>query len=598
MLPNLSLRRDSNGLFANRRLTIWYAVLIAVLAIFIARLFYLQIIRHDYYQTAAQAAHLKEYAVPAQRGLIRAYEGGSTVPLVLNQTLYTLFADPTFIINADELAPKLAAITAGDAAVYAKAMKTANTRYVVLEKRLNEAQNEQISELKAPGVGTQPEDYRVYAQGSLAAQVLGFVNNDNEGKYGLEEALDSTLAGKSGRLKAVTDAAGVPLAASKDNVEVVPENGSDVIITIDISMQKQLENILKAGLDRARSSSGSALVMDPRNGAIKAMANWPTYDPAQFFKITDQNLFNNASAGSPLEVGSIMKPLTTAAALDLGVIKPDTTYKDPGQWRLDERTITNIEEVGGPGTRSIGDVITQSINTGAAWILMQMGGQTGDVNKQARERWHNYMTKHYQFGKATGIEQGYEASGSVPDPNRGFALQLTYANTSFGQAMTATPLQMAAAMASIVNGGSYFQPHLVDKVIKSDGATTIKKPKIVNGDVVSAKVSGEIRQLLSNAVRQKFANGTRYLNFPAAYEVGGKTGTAQIANPRGGYYTDRFNGTYLGFVGGDKPEYVIAVLVNEPRIGGYAGSQAAQPLFADIAHMLINNFNVTPKSGP
>lgn len=596
MPPNPTFRRKPIDLFSNRRLQIWYAVLILVLVIFIGRLFYLQIIKQDYYRQAAQSAQLKEYEIPAERGEIKAYENGVTVPIVLNQKLYTLFADPTFIKNADDVASKLSAITGADAAVYAKVMQTPDTRYVILTKRLNEEQKTRITDLKIPGIGTQAQEYRVYAQGSLAAQLLGFVNDEGQGKYGIEQALNSTLSGKPGRLKAVTDASGVPLAASDDNIEIAPKNGLDAVLTIDVGMQKQLENLLKMGLDRAMSRSGSVLIMEANTGAIKAMANWPTYDPAQFFRVKDQALFNNAAVSSPLEIGSIMKSLTLAAALDQKVVTPNTTYNDPGRWKLDNHTITNIEEVGGAGTRSVGDIITRSINTGATWMLMQMGGETGSVNKKARERWHDYMTNRYMLGKPTGIEQGFEAAGSIPDPNNGFALQLTYANTSFGQAMTATPLQMAASLASVINGGTYYQPHLIDKTIDPVGGETAKKPKSLRTGVVSSNVSGQVRRLLANAIKQKVATGTTSLRFPAGYEVGGKTGTAQIANPSGGYYTDRYNGTYLGYVGGDKPEYIIAVRVNEPKIGGYAGSQAAQPLFADIVNMLINNFNVAPKS--
>ncbi|MEX0881763.1 MAG: penicillin-binding protein 2 [Candidatus Saccharimonadales bacterium] len=597
MPPNLPLRRKPVDLFANRRLKVWYAVLIFILVVFIARLFYLQIIRNDYYQSAAQATQLKEYEIPAERGVIKAFENDSTVPLVLNQKLYTLFADPLFIKDAEAAATELAGITKDDAAAYAKAIRTPNTRYVILAKRLSEEQKAQVVALKLPGIGTQGQDYRVYAQGSLASQMLGFVNNDGEGKYGVEQALNSMLAGSPGRLKAVTDAAGVPLAASKDNIEIAPKNGSDIILTIDVGMQKQLETLLKAGLDRAKSASGSALILDPYSGAVKAMTNWPTYNPAEFFKVSDQNLFNNTSVSSPLEVGSSMKTLTAAAALDLGVVKPDTSYYDPGKWRLDEHDITNIEEIGGPGSHTVADILNRSINTGATWLLMQMGGETGTVNKQARERWHDYMVNRYRLGKPTGIEQGYEASGSIPDPNQGFALQLTYANTAFGQAMTATPLQMAAALASVINGGTYYQPRLIDKVVSPSGDTEAKKPKVVRTGVIAARASKDIRGLLAYAVRQHYLNGFSYLNFSSNYEVGGKTGTAQIANPAGGYYEDRFNGTYIGYVGGDKPEYVVVVRVNQPKIYGYAGSQAAQPLFADIVHMLINNFNVSPKSG-
>ena len=229
-------------------------------------------------------------------------------------------------------------------------------------------------------------------------------------------------------------------------------------------------------------------------------------------------------------------------------------------------------------------------------MLMQMGHTTGQVTQTARDRWHDYMVNHFQFGKATGIEQGYEASGYIPNPDSGYALQLTYANTAFGQAMTVTPLQMAAALSSVVNGGTYYQPHLVDKIISPSGQTTLKKPVAIRRGVVSAKVSAQMRDLMVGVAQTKISQGFSSLNFPAGYVVGGKTGTAQIADPAGGYYGDRFNGTFIGFVGGNSPQYVIMVSVKQPHIGGYAGSTAALPLFADLAHMLINNFNVQPKS--
>ncbi len=580
----------------NRRLNIWYVLLIFILGAFVARLFYLQIVKHDHYRQAALSGQLKEYEIPADRGQIQAYENGNLVPLVLNQKLYTLFADPAFVKDTSAGSAKLAVITKGSAQDYAKAMKTPNTRYVVLAKRLSEAQNKAITNLRLAGVGTQGQNYRIYPQGSLAAQLLGFVNDEGQGKYGIEQYLEKTLSGTPGELKAITDAAGVPLAASRDNVQINPKNGSDTVLTIDVSMQKQLENILATGLRRASSNSGCALIIDPNNGAVKAMANWPAYDPAKFYKVSDAKLFNNDCVSSPLEVGSAMKSLTASAALDLGVIKQNTSYYDPSHWKLDGHEVTNIEEDGGAGTHNIADILNLSINTGATWMLMRMGGETGVVNRQARERWHDYMTNHFQLGKPTGIEQGYEAAGYIPDPNNGYGLQLAYANTAFGQAMTATMLQMAAALSSVVNGGTYYQPRLVDSLISSAGGDEVMKAKIAKSHVVSPAVGKSIRSLLDYAVRQHYLNGFNYLNFPSTYEVGGKTGTAQIANPSGGYYANRYNGTYIGFVGGAKPQYVIAVRVNEPHISGYAGSGAAQPIFSDLAHMLINNFNVTPKN--
>lgn len=576
---------------ANRRIKIWYGVLIFILGIFIVRLFWLQIVRYDHYRSLALADQLKEYSIPAERGMIKAHEGSTVVPVVLNQKLYTLYADPGYIKDAHSAATKVAAITGASAADYEAQMKTPNTRYVVLAKRLSEDQYNQIAKLKLPGVGTQAQDYRTYPQGNLAAQILGFVNDDAKGAYGVEEAMNKTLSGTPGKLKAITDAEGVPLAASHDNVKVNPVAGQDLVLTLDLGMQKQVEQILKRGLDAVNSTSGSAVVLDPNTGAVKAMANYPSYDPAQYYKVTDANIFNNAAVSSPLEVGSVMKTLTVSAALDQGVIKPDTTYSDPNHWKLDDHEVTNIEEVSG-GTHSITDILNLSINTGATWLLMQMGGKTGEVTEAARNKWHDYMVNHYRLGQATGIEQGYESPGYIPDPQKGYALQLTYANTSFGQAMTATPLQMAAAFSAVMNGGTYYKPHLVDQTIDSSGRVNTVKPEVVRQNVVAPSVAPALKSMLEYSV----AHHSFKEKFPDNFSVGGKTGTAQIANPDGGYYGDRFNGTYIGFVGGDKAQYVIVVRVNEPHGVQYAGSGAAQPIFGDIAHLLINDFNVLPRS--
>jgi cell division protein FtsI/penicillin-binding protein 2 len=466
-----------------------------------------------------------------------------------------------------------------------------------LAKRLSEGQKNQITALKLPGIGLQAQNYRTYPQGTLASQLLGFVNNDGKGTYGIEQALDGELSGSPGVLKAITDVNGVPLAASRDNVQKNPVPGDNVVLTINLAMQQELENYLKQDAQKAKSASASAIIMDPSTGAIKAMANLPTYDPSQYFQVSDASLFNNAADSEPFEIGSIMKTLTASAALDQGVITPSTSFYDPGQWPLDGSIVKNVEEDGGAGSSNLAKILNLSMNTGATWMLMQMGHTTGQVNQQARDHWYDYMTSHFQLGKPTGIEQGYEAGGYIPSPDKGYGLQLTYANTAFGQAMTATPLQMAAALSSVLNGGSYYQPHLVSQTVGSFGQTSNYKNKVVRKNVVSPEVASQMQSLMAGVVQTKVDQGFKSMQFPGGYTVGGKTGTAQIADPKGGYYGDRFNGTFIGFVGGDKPQYVIMVAVKQPHIGGYAGTSAAMPLFADLAHMLINNFNVTPKGG-
>jgi cell division protein FtsI/penicillin-binding protein 2 len=568
------------------RIRIWYGLVILLFAIFLIRLFYLQIIRHSYYQSLATSNQLKQYEIPAIRGSIYAMSKSGRSPLVLNEVKYILYADPKFIEEPEVTALKVAEKTNGNAQTYASQMKNTPSRYEVLEKQLSREKSEEILKLELKGVGTQPANYRNYPQGRLGGQLLGFVNNDGVGTYGIEQALNKELTGSPGQLKAITDVNGVPLAANRENVIINPEQGKDVVLTIDLGMQAELEKILAAGLNSARSKSGGALIIEVSTGAVKAMANYPTYEPSDFSKVEDNSVFTNALVSSPLEVGSIMKPLTAAAALNENKVAPSTTYYDPAMYEIDGYKITNIEEDGGPATRSVSDILQYSLNTGATWLLMQLGG--GEINETARVTWHDYLVNRFRFGKTTGIEQGYETAGSIPDPLDGFGLNLQYANTSFGQGLNITPLQMASAMSAVLNDGKYLKPHLVDGYIHGSDYEKIH-PEVLSDSVVRPQVSEQIIKLMQNVVDKNYINYGMAKPNPD-YIIGGKTGTAEVPKPEGGgYYEDRFNGMFLGFLGGAKPQYVIIVRVNEPKIAGYAGSQAAAPIFGNLVDMLINN---------
>jgi cell division protein FtsI/penicillin-binding protein 2 len=588
------MRPDYNQKSPNTliRVRTWYIVLIGIFGLIILRLFYLQVIRHEYYSSAALLGQYKEYEIAPERGVIEAHDGDRIVPIVLNEKKYTLFIDPKYVKDIPDTADRIQKVIGGSSEEFAKKMDN-DSRYVVIQKKLSSQIAKKIDDLQILGVGTRAESYRTYPQRNFASQILGFVNDEGQGKYGIEQALDSKLKGTPGQLKAITDAKGVPLVANEDNVITQPKEGDRIVLSIDISMQQQLEQLLKDGLANARSKSGSVLIMDPKSGKIKAMANYPGYDPSKFSSVKDISVFNNEVVSSPLEVGSIMKPLTAAAALDKGSVKPSQTYYDPSFFKVDNETITNIEEDGGAGTRSVSDILTLSLNTGATWLLMQMGG--GVINEQARNAWHDYMVNHYQLGKKTNIEQGYEEPGYIPDPKKGYGLNIQYANTAFGQGMSATPLQMGSALSSVVNGGTYFKPTLVDKTIDSEGVAKDNKPVVVEKKVVSPAVSKSMVKLLEAVVTKNYQL-YKMKQLRPNYSIGGKTGTAQITKPEGGYYEDRFNGMFMGFVGGDNPEYVIVVRVNEPGISGYAGSQAAAPIFSSTVDMLINNFAVSPRS--
>jgi cell division protein FtsI/penicillin-binding protein 2 len=255
-----------------RRLRGLYSLLTLVVVVFGLRLFYVQIIRHDHYQKAALSDQLKQYEVPASRGLILAHQGDGTVPLVLNQTLYTVYADPNFVKKPEEVASKLALVLGGNANQYMPQLTKHGSRYQILAKKVSKPTESKLLALKYPGIGAQPQDYRVYPDGSMAAQVLGFVNSDGKGVYGLEQAENSKLAGKAGLLKAITDVHGVPLAANSSNISTPAKKGADLTLTLDLAIQKQVEDTIAQAKDSLHAQGVSAIVMDPHTGAIKAMA--------------------------------------------------------------------------------------------------------------------------------------------------------------------------------------------------------------------------------------------------------------------------------------------------------------------------------------
>lgn len=568
-----------------------------MVAIFSVRLFYMQIIRYDHYKTAALSDQLKQYEIPASRGIIKAYDGDSSVPIVLNQQLYTVFADPTYIKHPDTVAASLATVLGGQASEYKNVLQRPHTRYAILAKKVTAEQKNKILAYKYPGIAAQEQDYRVYPQGTLAAQLLGFVNNDGKGVYGIEQALNAQLAGQPGELKAITDVHGVPLAANQGNISTPARPGDTIQLTIDLGMQQQMENILKDEFAKTNSKTLSAVIIDPHTGQIKAMANYPTYDPAHYSDVTDPALFQNAVVTNAIEPGSTMKALTTSAALDQGAVQPTTTFYDPAHWVVNGYNITDIEEDGGAREQSVASILALSLNTGATWLLMQMGGRGNTtINQTGINAWHDYMTNHFRLGQITGIEQGYESAGYVPRDNPGAsALPLTYANTSFGQGVQTTALQMGMALSSVLNGGTYYRPTLVAGTTSADGQTKSHKPEVLETHVVSPTVGQQMVPLLENVVNTYLKGGFAYMSFPSQYIVGGKTGTAQIARADGGYDKNVYNGTYMGFVGGNQPQYVIVVYNIEPHVNGYAGSRAGQPVFADLAHMLINGGYVSPK---
>ena len=584
---NLSLRSTQN----RSQMLVW--LMIAVGAIFVIRLFYLQVIRHDYYAAQALKEHTSKFSLPAQRGQIYAQVGsGQLAPLAMNESSYTVYADPRYVSDISKTADALREIAGGNTVDgFEDALKNKDLQYTVLAKQISQKQADLLEKKELPGVGMKEQDKRVYPEGQLAAQVLGYVNNDGQGQYGIEQFLNNDLAGKAGLLKAVTDVHGIPLSVGDNNVQEPAKNGKNIVLTLDRNIQSFAEQALKEGLEKVKAKHGSVVVMDPKTGGVLAMANLPTFDPAKYYEVTDYGAFTNSVVSSPYEAGSVIKTFTMAAGLNEGVVKPNTTFDNTGKVKVGDAEIRNVlQNVN--GKRDMTEVFEYSLNTGVVFVLKQLGG--GNLNVQARDKLFGYFTDNYLFGKKTGIEQSGELAGEIISPDQAEGNDVRYANMTFGQGMDTTMIQVAGAFSAMVNGGTYYKPHLVGGYLNDDGDISKATPQTLKNNVLSPQVSQQLNDMMRTARQRSMKNVDR-----PGYFVAGKTGTAQIIDPKTGKYSDdNAVGSYLGFGGNSNsdPRYVIMVRVTDAKLSSsvYAGSEAAAPIFASISNWLIDYLKVRP----
>lgn len=555
--------------------------------IFVVQLFNIQILKHDFYAKEALAEHVKKFEIPAKRGIIYANDGYQKVPLVLNEDKYIVYADPKFITDSRVASEKLVAVMGGDVKVVQEQLNK-NSRYVILAKKINKDVAERIKELKIKGVGIEEVSVRTYPQGQLASHVLGFVNDDGEGQYGVESFLNDKLAGKSGQKNEITDVNGTPLAVNNDITKANnPSPGEDIELTIDLRLQQIVENQLKDAVTRTNSQKGSVVIIDPNNGQIKAMANYPTYNPADYAKTEDLSVFTNTAISGAWEPGSVMKPITMSASFNEGKLSRQNSYYDAGFIKAGDTTIKNAVEFGAQ-TMTIDDVITKSLNTGAVYLYKSLGG--GNYNEQARNTWFDYLTNHYMFNKVTGIELANEQPGFVKAPkDDGAGIDVTYANMAFGQGMTITPLQLASAYSALTNGGIYYKPTIIKATSDKNAEFVDKKAEIVKSDVISKPISDDIKDLLHKSLLINNKKADR-----AGYLLGAKSGTAQVSDGAGRYKENAYNGAYVGYLEGKKLEYVVVTRMDEPKTSGFASFQAGI-LWSEITNEIIDSVAIEPR---
>ena len=553
--------------------------LILAIAI-VGRLFMLQILQHDYYATFAMDTHEIYERLHPKRGDIYFSDSrtGQTYPAATTKEYYAIYAVPKEI-PADQIVSTTAAVATvlnfndQDKIKLQEKLSKNNDPYESIARKMDENIKDQISALNLKGIYAIGESYRYYPEGNLAAPVLGFLGSDADGnlvgRYGVEGYWNKELSGQGGILIGEKSAQG-SLIALADKKMVSPENGADLVLTIDRSLQYKLCERLRDGLKTYGAKSAALVMMDPNTGAILANCSLPDFDPNNYSKVESASVYTNSAIFTAYEPGSVFKAITMASGLDLGLVSPNTTFTDPCMRKFDTYEIRNALDKC-YGTQTMTGVLENSINTGVIWVEEKMGSPT----------FLNYVEK-FGFGKKTGVALSSESAGDVTALEK--KGQIFGAVGSFGQGITATPLQLAVAYSALANGGNLLKPYIVQEIRYPDGKVVKTQPKITE-EVISQRTSKLISGMLASVVDHGQA---KYGAVPG-YFVAGKTGTAQIAG-KGGYSKDDTNHTFAGFAPADNPKFVLIVRYEKPQ-RAWADSTAA-PTFADIAKFALEYYNI------
>jgi cell division protein FtsI/penicillin-binding protein 2 len=571
---------NASSLF-NQRSSFLTVFLLLLFSGIIARLFYLQVIQGSKILAQANAQHKIYKQLYPTRGQIELADNSSdidTFPLAANLKSYLVYAVPQDITNPNLTANSLASVLGLESKDILEKITDTNKKYIPLKKKLTDAEQDQIKQLDLPGIFFDSEDTRFYPAGDLLSQTVGFVGYKGDsprkvGLYGLERYFEKELAGELGSLSSETDNSGAQIFGLGSSGKPAVD-GTNLILTIDKTIQFQAQSILKDAVVKNQADSGSVIVVDPKTGKILAMANYPDFNPNEFNKVEDPAFFNNIATTGSFEPGSTFKAITMAASINEGKVGPDSTYIDTGVVEVDGFKIKN-SDLKAHGLQTMTQVLDESLNTGAIYAKEQIGNPT----------FLGYLQK-FGFGQVTGVELP-EAQGNLDGLKSN--IKVNYDTASFGQGITATPLQLVQAYTAFANQGKMMKPYIVQSKIHSDGQIENTKPKQVS-QVISAKTASTIGAMLVSVVE----NGHGKKAGVPGYYVAGKTGTAQVPKKNGKGYEDNINiGSFIGFAPVEDPRFVIMVRIDHPRDVNYAEVTAA-PAWGQLAQFILNYYHIPP----
>jgi len=549
------------------------AFIVLFYTVIIVRLFYWQIVRGTTLRLEAQMQHSIQFRLPSWRGFIFDAHGE---PLVSNQDSYLLYANPQKIENIGLFSQVVSTILATDQASISGKLYDQSKVWVLLGRKVDTGIIDKLKLLDLPGLGFEKEPKRLYPEGSMAAQLLGFIGSDQNGLdtgyFGIEGFYDRDLRGKDGMLGRNKDVRGDPILIGQED-RVDAEDGRNLVLWVDKTIQYIAETGLEAGIKKYGATSGAVLIMDPATGGILASASYPSYDPGDW-SAYDSSLYKNPNVASSYEPGSTFKVLVMAAGINEGLLTPDTIVDESGPIRIGEYLIRTWDNTY-HGKINMTTVLERSSNVGMVFIERLLG----------KDKLLSYI-KNYGFGETTGIDIQEESSPALRDDNDWKEIDL--ATASFGQGIAVTPIQMIRAVSTIANGGYIMEPHIVKEIRDKDGNVKVIKPKRIR-QVISPQAARIVTEMMVNAVDKGEAKWAK----PKGYRIAGKTGTAQI--PVAGHYDDKKTiASFVGFAPADNPRFVMLVTLREPSSSQW-GSETAAPLFFSISKEIFGYLGLPPQ---
>ncbi len=545
----------------------------------LARLFFLQIVNHQYYLALAEGRHSLYRELLPSRGrlfLQNLKKGEELTPLAVNRDVFSVVADPKLVDEPAKAARILAQkLGLDELEVKARVIKT-GSQYEIIKKQVSAETVDELKLEKLVGVSFERQPYRFYPEKEIGSQLAGYYGVDKDGQpegfYGLEGYFDELLTGKPGYFSGEQDAAGAWLPLAKRESQE-PVDGADLVLTVEQTIEYVACEKLKKGVEEYKAKGGAVIIINPKTGAILAMCNWPAFDPNNYNQVKDIRFFNNQAIFTPYEPGSVFKAMTMAGALDAGKVLPDTKYIDKGAVKIGDRVIKNAaEKVYGEQTMT--GVLKESINTGAVFASQQLG----------QELFRKYV-KDFGFGVLSGVELDTEAPGNISSlEKRG---EIYIATASFGQGIAVTPLQLVMAFGAIANNGKLYKPRIISEIRYPDGRIEKREPQFVR-QVISPRTARLLSAMLTTVVREGHGKSAQV----EGYYIAGKTGTAQIPGPEGGYVEGATEQTFIGFGPVDDPVFVMLVKYDEPE--RLFAEYTAVPTFGEIAKFLLQYLEVPP----